>query len=69
MKYTIETTPNFERRYKKLKKRFPKIDDDFETLIDEIEVEGNIGDDVPGMTKDGNKVFKKRMENTSSKKK
>ncbi|KIL74238.1 hypothetical protein [Bacillus badius] len=67
-KYTAITTPAFEARYKKLKKRYPKIDDDFEVFLDEVEIKGDLGEDVQHVVKDGNKVFKKRMRNTSARK-
>ncbi|MCG7333744.1 hypothetical protein MHZ95_00475 [Sporosarcina sp. ACRSM] len=67
-KYTAITTPTFEARYKKLKKRYPKIDDDFEVFLDEVEIEGDLGEDIQRVVKDGNKVFKKRMRNSSARK-
>lgn len=67
-KYTVFTTPTFEASYKKLKKRYHKIDDDFEKFLDEIEIDGDLGEDIPNIVKDGNKVFKKRMKNSSANK-
>lgn len=67
-KYTVEITPTFASEYNKLKKKFPRIDDDFEEFIDEIEYEDDIGENIQGVVKDGNKVFKKRMKNSSSRK-
>lgn len=67
-KYIVYTTPTFEKEYSKLKKRFPKIDDDFEEFIDEVEIDGDIGSDLSGIVNDGNKVFKKRMKNSSARK-
>ena len=67
-KYIALTTPAFEVQYNKLKKKYPKIDNDFEVLLDEIEIDGNLGEDIQGISKDGNKIFKKRMKNTSAKK-
>ena|SRR5699024_6096243 len=58
----------FEKEYNKLKRRFPNIDNDFEELLDEIEIQGSLGDPWQGIIKDGNKVFKKRMKNTSARK-
>lgn len=68
IKYIVETTPSFENEYNKLKKKFPRIDDDFEEFIDEVECNGDLGSDFPGVVKDGNKVFKKRMKNSSARK-
>ncbi|MFS0776067.1 hypothetical protein ABC255_08685 [Neobacillus sp. 3P2-tot-E-2] len=67
-KFDVLTTPAFEAQYEKLKKRYPKIDDDFERFLDEVEIYGDLGEDIPKVIKDGNKVFKKRMKNTSAKK-
>lgn len=65
---TVVTTPSFETQYAKLKKRYQKIDDDFEDFLNEIEIDGELGEDIQGIVKDGNKVFKKRMRNKSAKK-
>lgn len=66
--FTVVTTPSFESQYAKLKKRYPKIDDDFEDFLNEVEINGELGEDIQGIVKDGNKVFKKRMRNKSAKK-
>ncbi|UTI42113.1 hypothetical protein [Niallia sp. RD1] len=66
--YTVIITPMFEESYEKLKRRYRQIDDDFEDFINDIEENGNIGDSVPKIIKDGNKVFKKRMKNSSANK-
>lgn len=58
----------FEESYEKLKRKYRQIDDDFEDFIDDIEQNGNIGDSIPKIIKDGNKVFKKRMKNSSANK-
>lgn len=69
-KYKVDTTPTFEKEFRKLQKRYPKIVDDFEALIDEIEVDEELGDPVKGIklenNKKGFKIFKKRMANTSA---
>lgn len=65
-KYKVNITPTFEKEYKKLKRKFPKIDDDFEKFIDEVEYDGIIGTPIPRIIKDGNKVYKKRMTNISA---
>lgn len=67
-KYTVLTTPSFEAQYEKLKKRYPKIDDDFDDFLDDVEENDDLGDSIPKITKDGNKVFKKRMRNQSANK-
>lgn len=70
VKYKIETTPEFEKEFRKLKKRFLHIDDDFEEFLDEIELKGDLGVPVTGVKMEnghkGNKIFKKRMKNTSA---
>lgn len=66
--YIVEITPSFEKEYHKLKKSYPRIDDDFDEFLNDVEINGHLGDSVPGIVKDGNKVFKKRMRNTSAKK-
>jgi len=58
----------FEESYEKLKRKYRQIDDDFEYFIDDIEQNGNIGDSIPKIIKDGNKVLKKRMKNSSANK-
>lgn len=50
------------------KKRNPKIDDDFESFLDDVEFNGILGDSMSGIAKDGNKIFKKRMKNSSARK-
>lgn len=67
MEYEVVVTPTFEKELKKLRKNPPKIDIDFEMLLIEIE-NGHLGDDIAGVLKDGNKVFKKRMSNSSANK-
>lgn len=64
----MNTTPSFEKEYTKLKRRFPKIDDDFEVFLDEVEENESLGEPWPGIIKDGNKIFKKRMRNSSARK-
>ena len=62
------TTPTFEKEFNKLKKRYPKIDDDLEKFLDEVEIQGDLGDPLKGILQDGNNIFKKRMVNSSAKK-
>ncbi|MBE1555509.1 type II toxin-antitoxin system RelE/ParE family toxin [Sporosarcina limicola] len=67
-RFSTITTPTFESRYHKLRKKYPKIDEDFEAFLNEVELGGDLGEDIPNIIKDGNKVFKKRMRNSSAKK-
>lgn len=46
--FTVVTTPSFESQYAKLKKRYPKIDDDFEDFLNEVEIDGELGEDIQG---------------------
>src|SRR5690625_694398 len=66
--YIVDITPSFKKEYEKLKKRYPKIDDDFYELIEYVEINGHFVNPVPEVTKDDNKVFKKRMKNTTARK-
>ncbi|WEG18494.1 hypothetical protein PQ478_08430 [Alkalihalophilus pseudofirmus] len=68
LKYTVETTPTFEAEFRKLLKKYPKMVDDYEELLADIEDNGNLGEDIQGVANDGNKVFKKRMKNSSANK-
>jgi len=69
--YNVNTTPTFEKEFKRLLKRYPKIIDDFEAFIDEIEVGAELGQAVQGIginfSTERFKVYKKRMANTSAK--
>lgn len=69
-KYSVAITPTFEKEFRKLRKRFAKIDEDFEIFLDEIEVNGDLGNPLSGIkltgSDKGNKVFKKRMKNSSA---
>ena len=67
-RFSTITTTTFESRYHKLRKIYPRIDEDFEEFLNEVELGGDIGEDIPNIVKDGNKVFKKRLENSSAKK-
>jgi len=67
-RFSTITTPTFESQYHKLQKKYPKIDEDFEAFLNEVELAGDLGEDIPNVVKDGNKVFKKRMKNSSAKK-
>ena len=67
LRYHVTITKKFEKEFKKLKRRFPLIVNDYETLLNEIEIDGNLGDCIPNIkVGNGNTIFKKRMKNTSS---
>lgn len=68
MKYEIIVTPRFEKDIKAYKKRFPKIDDDIEKMVQQLE-EGNL---LGSMIYDihlpnDESVYKLRVANTSAK--
>ena len=63
-RFSTITTPTFESRFHKLQKKYPKIDEDFEAFLNEVELTGNLSEDIPNVVKDGNKVFKKRITNS-----
>lgn len=66
-KYKVLLTPEFKKEFQKLLKKFPKMDDDFENFLDQVELTGNLGDPIKDLHLDnGNKVFKHRMRNTSA---
>lgn len=71
-KYKVYATPSFDKDMKKLKKRYPKINKDFKDFLNDIEENGDLGDEIPGViysSKSNNeKVYKKRMANTSANK-
>lgn len=55
MKYEVEVGREFKRNFKKLQKRYRKIDNDLEKLIEELEENSYIGTDL------GNNLRKIRM--------
>lgn len=55
MKYEVEVGREFKRNFKKLQKRYRKIDNDLEKLIEELEENPYIGTDL------GNNLRKIRM--------
>lgn len=61
MKYRVNTTPTFEKEFKRLLKRYPKIVDDFEALIDEIEVGAELGEPIHGVGVNS-KIVKKGLK-------
>lgn len=66
--YIVDITPTFRKEYNRLKRRYPKTDNDFEDFLDDIEINGHLGDSIAGIIVDGNKIFKKRMKNSSARK-
>lgn len=61
----INTHPRFERKVKKLGKRFPDVDDVLETLIIQLENDERPGDKIPNI---GYDVYKVRLANPSAQK-
>lgn len=56
-KFSTITTPTFESRYHKLRKKYPEIDEDFEAFLNEVELVGDLGEDIPNVVKDENTVY------------
>lgn len=61
----ISTHPRFERKVKKLEKRFPDIDDVLEKLFIQLENDERPGDKIPNIGQD---VYKVRLGNPSAQK-
>ncbi len=61
----ISSHPRFERKVKKLEKRFPDIDDVLESLLIQLENDERPGDKIPNIGQD---VYKVRLANPSAQK-
>lgn len=61
----INTHPRFERKVRKLEKRFPDIDGVLDTLITQLENDERPGDKIPNV---GHDVYKVRLANPSAQK-
>ena len=59
MANTIFTTPYFERRYKRFKKKFATLDEDYEALVNRLEVNPESGTSL------GSGLYKVRMASAS----
>ncbi len=59
MASTVLTTPYFERRYKRFKKKFTTLDEDYEVLINQLETNPESG------TSPGSGLYKVRMASAS----
>ena len=55
MEFTIVTTDDFKRNFKRLLKKYHSLDDDYETFLDELLKNPTMGDDL------GNNTRKVRM--------
>lgn len=55
MAYDVLTTPDFEKFFKKLHKKYPSLNNDLKEIISELEKDYQIGISL------GNNLFKKRM--------
>lgn len=64
--FIVHVTPNFEQSFRKLRKKYPKMNEDLRELLDEIEENGLLGDEIPGVLSSDNKIYKKRMKNTNA---
>ena len=59
MSYKIKTIPRFEKDVKRLKKRFPKIKEDLNNLIYDLQENPKIGTSL------GDNIYKIRIPNSS----
>ena len=55
MAYDVLTTPDFEKFFKKLHKKYPSLNNDLKVIVSELEKDYQIGIPI------GNNLFKKRM--------
>ena len=64
IEYNIETTPEFDKEYRRLSKKFPQSMDEIDNMISEL-AEGNlIGDEYDNLGLDSNhKVYKVKIAN------
>ena len=51
MNYTIATTEHFESNFKRLSKKYHSLNDDYETLIEELLKNPTMGDDLGNNTR------------------
>ncbi|RYG71392.1 hypothetical protein EU245_14315 [Lentibacillus lipolyticus] len=68
MGYFVDPTTRFERELRKLTRKYPKVVDEVEGLIDELENGNLVGEDIPGLDIPNNKVFKTRLDNPDANK-
>ena len=59
MNFSIETIPRFEKDTKRLKKKFPKIKSDLVKLINDLQLNPELGTHL------GENIFKVRLPNSS----
>ena len=53
MNYRIVTTEDFESHFKRLLKKYHSLDNDYETLINELLKDPTMGDDLGNNTRKG----------------
>ena len=67
MKYQVMITPRFEKDIKAYKKRFPKIDEDMDEVINQLEKGNFLGDQINEVHLPNDEgVYKVRVANTSA---
>ncbi len=66
-KFNVIITPRFEKDIKYLSKKFRKIDDDVDNVIQQLEIGTLLGEVVTGLNLLRDKVYKCRVPNTSDK--
>lgn len=59
----VELTPRFERLLERLARAYPRIEDELETLISQLEQDQRPGDKIPRV---GYDVYKVRLRNPSA---
>ncbi len=65
-KFSIITTPRFEKDIQRLSKKFRKIDKDLDNILNQLEM-GELLGDVIERTSNDEQVYKCRVPNTSDK--
>lgn len=59
----VELTPRFERLLERLARTYPRVEDELETLITQLEQDQHPGDKIPRV---GYDVYKVRLRNPSA---
>jgi mRNA-degrading endonuclease RelE of RelBE toxin-antitoxin system len=64
MSYEVIAAESFKRSYKKLRKTYKRMDEDFASLLDVLEDNPSEGEAIPGFS---NKIYKVRMKSADMK--
>lgn len=68
MEYFVQPTQRFEKELRKLVRKYPEATEDLDPYLTELEKGNLLGDPIPGLKLQGNKVFKLRIPNSSANK-